>query len=119
MMEKHTGNDYFVMPASLHVVIWFDIFFSLGNKPFAKLEDVITFHMKNAIPIGAEQALLKRPIKHKKTLYKTDDLEVLNELGEGNFGKVYKVRIKSENRFCAMKTMLGQAPREVREMFMR
>jgi len=63
-------------------------------------------------------AILKQPIKHRRALFKADDIEVLTQLGEGNFGKVYKVLIKRENRFCAMKTMTSRVNHEVREMFL-
>jgi len=92
---------------------------SLGDKPFVRLEHVIAFHWRHQIPIGQEMALLKRPIKHKKTLFKAENIDIMQQLGEGNFGKVFKVLIKSENRYCAMKTTNAQVNREAREMFKR
>jgi len=79
----------------------------------------VAFHYRNQIHLGQEKALLKRPVRHNKAVYKSQNIETMGQLGEGNFGKVYKVLIKSENRLCAMKTTNAQINRESREMFMR
>lgn len=48
---------------------------------------------------------LRTPIRAPKTKYRESDLKVLEKLGAGAFGEVYKVLIKSENVYCAMKTL--------------
>uniref|UniRef100_A0A915ISL9 Protein kinase domain-containing protein n=1 Tax=Romanomermis culicivorax TaxID=13658 RepID=A0A915ISL9_ROMCU len=92
---------------------------NLGEKEFERFDDLIYHHYTNRVPIGRDNVVLLTPISHSKTLFKSDDIEILSELGEGNFGKVYKVRIKSQNIQCAMKTMHENVPREMKEMFVK
>uniref|UniRef100_A0A915HNU5 Protein kinase domain-containing protein n=1 Tax=Romanomermis culicivorax TaxID=13658 RepID=A0A915HNU5_ROMCU len=91
----------------------------LGDREFDRFDDLIFHHYSNKVPIGKDNVILLSPIRYNKTLYKSDDVEIISELGEGNFGKVYKVLIKSENRQCAMKTMLENVPKEMKEMFIK
>uniref|UniRef100_A0A915L6B3 receptor protein-tyrosine kinase n=1 Tax=Romanomermis culicivorax TaxID=13658 RepID=A0A915L6B3_ROMCU len=62
---------------------------------------------------------LQRPIRAPKTRYKESDLEIISQLGAGNFGEVFKVRIKSENIIAAMKTLKDSVSQADRDGFQK
>lgn len=99
---------------------WFHL--SFGSKGFPTLIELINYHYLKKIPLSGGDtihAMLKRPKLHAKTTFDKSDIEIRAKIGQGNFGEVFKVRIKSLKRDAAMKTLRATVSKEVRESFMK
>uniref|UniRef100_A0A915K6G1 Protein kinase domain-containing protein n=1 Tax=Romanomermis culicivorax TaxID=13658 RepID=A0A915K6G1_ROMCU len=62
-----------------------------GDKEFENIDVLIRYHYLEKVPMGDEcGTCLQRPIRAPKTRYKESDLEIISQLGAGNFGEVFK-----------------------------
>ena len=64
-------------------------------------------------------AILKSPILREKWELNNDDVELLEKIGRGNFGDVYKAKLKTDNIPVAVKTCKTTLPEEQKKKFLQ
>ena len=64
-------------------------------------------------------AILRNPVTREKWELNNDDVELIEKIGRGNFGDVYKARLKQNNLSVAVKTCKVTLPDEQKKKFLQ
>jgi len=64
-------------------------------------------------------AILKSPVTREKWELNNDDVDLVEKIGRGNFGDVYKARLKQNNVSVAVKTCKVTLPDEQKKKFLQ
>ncbi|XP_047026169.1 tyrosine-protein kinase Fer isoform X2 [Helicoverpa zea] len=87
---------------------------------FPSVAELIAWQRTSGVPVTARSgALLRRAVPRENWELNNDDVQLLDKIGRGNFGDVYKARLKSTNQEVAVKTCRVALPDEQKRTFLQ
>ncbi|VDO78556.1 unnamed protein product [Soboliphyme baturini] len=73
--------------------------YALEGSEFSTIDELVKHYYKHRIPLTANsKALLLRPLSHASWILHEDQVTLLEKLGEGNFGEVWKGVLRTDER---------------------
>lgn len=87
---------------------------------FPSIQELILHQLKSGLPVTSRSgAILKTPILRERWELNNDDVILLEKIGRGNFGDVYKAQLKSCKTEVAVKTCKVTLPDEQKKKFLQ
>ncbi|XP_051156812.1 tyrosine-protein kinase Fer isoform X1 [Leptopilina boulardi] len=87
---------------------------------FPSIPELIVHQLKSGLPVTSRSgAILKTPILRERWELNNDDVILLEKIGRGNFGDVYKAQLKSCKTEVAVKTCKVTLPDEQKKKFLQ
>ncbi|XP_043474605.1 tyrosine-protein kinase Fer [Leptopilina heterotoma] len=87
---------------------------------FPSIQELIMHQLKSGLPVTSRSgAILKTPILRERWELNNDDVILLEKIGRGNFGDVYKAQLKSCKTEVAVKTCKVTLPDEQKKKFLQ
>lgn len=87
---------------------------------FPSVAELIAWQRTSGVPVTARSgALLRRAVPRENWELNNDDVQLLDKIGRGNFGDVYKARLKSSGAEVAVKTCRVALPEEQKRTFLQ
>ncbi|XP_026725996.1 tyrosine-protein kinase Fer isoform X2 [Trichoplusia ni] len=87
---------------------------------FPSVAELIAWQRTSGVPVTARSgALLRRAVPRENWELNNDDVQLLDKIGRGNFGDVYKARLKSTSQEVAVKTCRVALPEEQKRTFLQ
>ncbi|KOB67757.1 Tyrosine-protein kinase Fps85D, partial [Operophtera brumata] len=87
---------------------------------FPSVAELIAWQRTSGVPVTARSgALLRRAVPRENWELNNDDVQLLDKIGRGNFGDVYKARLKTTNQEVAVKTCRVALPEEQKRTFLQ
>ncbi|XP_018327553.1 tyrosine-protein kinase Fer isoform X4 [Agrilus planipennis] len=94
--------------------------FRFEGPAFPSIRELILYQYKSGLPVTSRSgAVLHRPIPRERWELNNDDVLLLDKIGRGNFGDVYKAQLKSTNQEVAVKTCRVTLPEEHKKKFLQ
>ncbi|XP_034126553.1 tyrosine-protein kinase Fer isoform X2 [Drosophila guanche] len=94
--------------------------FRFEGPPFASIQELIMHQYHIELPVTVKSgAILRRPICRERWELSNDDVVLLERIGRGNFGDVYKAKLKSTKLDVAVKTCRMTLPDEQKRKFLQ
>ena len=98
--------------------------FRFEGPPFATVQELIIHQFESGLPVTSRSgAILKIPVVREKWELNNDDVELVDKIGRGNFGDVYRANLhlkKGGKRIAAVaaKTCKVTLPEEQKKKFL-
>lgn len=87
---------------------------------FPSVAELIAWQRASGVPVTARSgALLRRAVPRENWELNNDDVQLLDKIGRGNFGDVYKARLKTTGQEVAVKTCRVALPEEQKRTFLQ
>ncbi|XP_060801960.1 tyrosine-protein kinase Fer isoform X3 [Amyelois transitella] len=87
---------------------------------FPSVAELIAWQRTSEVPVTARSgALLRRAVPRENWELNNDDVQLLDKIGRGNFGDVYKARLKTTGQEVAVKTCRMALPEEQKRTFLQ
>ncbi|CAH0559325.1 unnamed protein product [Brassicogethes aeneus] len=87
---------------------------------FPSIRELILYQFNSSLPVtGRSGAILYKPIPKERWELNNDDVNLLDKLGRGNFGDVYRAQLKNSNEIVAVKTCRVTLPEEHKKKFLQ
>ncbi|KAM3966985.1 tyrosine-protein kinase Fer isoform 3-T3 [Aphomia sociella] len=87
---------------------------------FPSVAELIAWQRTSGVPVTARSgALLRRAVPRENWELNNDDVQLLDKIGRGNFGDVYKARLKTTSQEVAVKTCRVALPEEQKRTFLQ
>ncbi|KAG6441774.1 tyrosine-protein kinase Fer isoform X2 [Manduca sexta] len=87
---------------------------------FPSVAELIAWQRASGVPVTARSgALLRRAVPRENWELNNDDVQLLDKIGRGNFGDVYKARLKTTSQEVAVKTCRVALPEEQKRTFLQ
>ncbi|XP_022919604.1 tyrosine-protein kinase Fer isoform X2 [Onthophagus taurus] len=87
---------------------------------FPSIRELILYQYSSGLPVTSRSgAILHKPIPRERWELNNDDVMLLDKIGRGNFGDVYKAQLKSTNQEVAVKTCRVTLPDEHKKKFLQ
>ncbi|GLV31114.1 FER tyrosine kinase [Carabus blaptoides fortunei] len=87
---------------------------------FPSIQELIRHQHDCGLPVTSRSgAILRKPIPRERWELNNDDVILLEKIGRGNFGEVYKAQLKSNGQEVAVKTCKVQIPDEHKKKFLQ
>ncbi|CAH2981717.1 unnamed protein product [Chilo suppressalis] len=87
---------------------------------FPSVAELIAWQRTSGVPVTARSgALLRRAVPRENWELNNDDVLLLDKIGRGNFGDVYKARLKTTGQEVAVKTCRVALPEEQKRTFLQ
>ena len=87
---------------------------------FPSIRDLISHQWMSGLPVTSRsRAILKTPILRERWELNNDDVNLLDKIGRGNFGDVYKAQLKTCKTDVAVKTCKVTLPDEHKRKFLQ
>ncbi|XP_032577220.1 tyrosine-protein kinase Fer isoform X2 [Drosophila sechellia] len=94
--------------------------FRFEGPPFASIQELIMHQYHSELPVTVKSgAILRRPVCRERWELSNDDVVLLERIGRGNFGDVYKAKLKSTKLDVAVKTCRMALPDEQKRKFLQ
>ncbi|XP_050431767.1 tyrosine-protein kinase Fer isoform X2 [Adelges cooleyi] len=94
--------------------------FRFEGPSFPTIQELITYQYQSALPVTSRSgAILRQPIPRERWELNNDDVMLLEKIGRGNFGDVYKARLRSTSKEVAVKTCRVTVPDEHKKKFLQ
>ncbi|XP_023309514.2 tyrosine-protein kinase Fer isoform X3 [Lucilia cuprina] len=108
------GHKHFIVQTTV------DGHFRFEGPPFPSIQELILHQYQSELPVTVKSgAILRRPICREIWELSNDDVVLLEKIGRGNFGDVYKAKLKSTNLDVAVKTCRMTLPDEQKRKFLQ
>ncbi|XP_015590030.1 tyrosine-protein kinase Fer isoform X2 [Cephus cinctus] len=87
---------------------------------FPSIQELIMHQWQSGLPVTSRSgAILKSPILRERWELNNDDVILLDKIGRGNFGDVYKAQLKTGKTEVAVKTCKVTLPDEQKKKFLQ
>lgn len=94
--------------------------FRFEGPSFCSIQELIMFQYQSGQPVTSRSgAILKTPIPRERWELNNDDVILLEKIGRGNFGDVYKAKLRSSQVDVAVKTCRVTVPEEQKRKFLQ
>ncbi|XP_017297789.1 tyrosine-protein kinase Fer-like [Diaphorina citri] len=94
--------------------------FRFEGPAFCSIQELIMFQYQSGQPVTSRSgAILKTPIPRERWELNNDDVILLEKIGRGNFGDVYKAKLRSSQVDVAVKTCRVTVPEEQKRKFLQ
>ncbi|XP_044761728.1 tyrosine-protein kinase Fer isoform X1 [Coccinella septempunctata] len=94
--------------------------FRFEGPAFPSIRELILYQFTSGLPVtGRSGALLMKPIPRERWELNNDDVILLDKIGRGNFGDVYRAQLKNSNEIYAVKTCRGTLPEDHKKKFLQ
>lgn len=94
--------------------------FRFEGPAFSTIQELIWHQHQSGNPVTSRSgAILRNPVTREKWELNNDDVELIEKIGRGNFGDVYKARLKQNNLSVAVKTCKVTLPDEQKKKFLQ
>ena len=94
--------------------------FRFEGPAFNTIQELIWHQHQSGNPVTSRSgAILRNPVTREKWELNNDDVELVEKIGRGNFGDVYKARLKQNNLSVAVKTCKVTLPDEQKKKFLQ
>ncbi|KAH8358605.1 hypothetical protein KR093_001230 [Drosophila rubida] len=94
--------------------------FRFEGPPFPSIQELIMHQYHSELPVTVKSgAVLRRPVCRECWELSNDDVVLLEKIGRGNFGDVYKAKLKSTKLDVAVKTCRMTLPDEQKRKFLQ
>lgn len=108
------GHKHFI------VQITADGHYRFEGPAFPSIQELIMHQQQSEVPVtGRSGAVLKKPVLRERWELSNDDVILQDKIGRGNFGDVYKARLKSSKKQVAVKTCRMTLPEEQKRKFLQ
>ncbi|XP_037947180.1 tyrosine-protein kinase Fer isoform X6 [Teleopsis dalmanni] len=108
------GHKHFIVQTTV------DGHFRFEGPPFPSIQELIMHQYQSELPVTVKSgAILRRPICRERWELSNDDVILLEKIGRGNFGDVYKAKLKSSKLDVAVKTCRMTLPDEQKRKFLQ
>lgn len=108
------GHKHFIVQTTA------DGHFRFEGPPFPSIQELIMHQYQSELPVTVKSgAILRRPICRERWELSNDDVILLEKIGRGNFGDVYKAKLKSSSLDVAVKTCRMTLPDEQKRKFLQ
>uniref|UniRef100_A0A1A9ZYX9 Tyrosine-protein kinase n=1 Tax=Glossina pallidipes TaxID=7398 RepID=A0A1A9ZYX9_GLOPL len=108
------GHKHFIVQTTA------DGHFRFEGPPFPSIQELIMHQYQSELPVTVKSgAILRRPICRERWELSNDDVVLLEKIGRGNFGDVYKAKLKSSSLDVAVKTCRMTLPDEQKRKFLQ
>ncbi|XP_023702182.2 tyrosine-protein kinase Fer isoform X2 [Cryptotermes secundus] len=94
--------------------------FRFEGPAFPTVQELILHQYQSSLPVtGRSGAVLRKPILRERWELNNDDVVLLDKIGRGNFGDVYKAHLKTSKKEVAVKTCRMTLPDEHKKKFLQ
>ena len=94
--------------------------FRFEGPAFNTIQELIQHQFQSGTSVTSRSgAVLRSPVTREKWELNNDDVELVEKIGRGNFGDVYKARLKLNNLSVAVKTCKVTLPDEQKKKFLQ
>ncbi|XP_046737131.1 tyrosine-protein kinase Fer isoform X4 [Diprion similis] len=94
--------------------------FRFEGPSFPSIQELIIHQWQSGLPVTSRSgAILRTPILRERWELNNDDVVLLDKIGRGNFGDVYKAQLKSSKIDVAVKTCKVTLPDEQKKKFLQ
>ncbi|XP_021919830.1 tyrosine-protein kinase Fer isoform X3 [Zootermopsis nevadensis] len=94
--------------------------FRFEGPAFPTIQELILHQYQSGLPVtGRSGAVLRKPILRERWELNNDDVVLLDKIGRGNFGDVYKAHLKTGKKEVAVKTCRMTLPDEHKKKFLQ
>lgn len=94
--------------------------FRFEGPAFPSIQELIMHQHQSELPVtGRSGAVLRKPVLRERWELSNDDVVLLDKIGRGNFGDVYKARLKQSKKDVAVKTCRMTLPDEQKRKFLQ
>ena len=94
--------------------------FRFEGPTFPTIQELIWHQHQSSNPVTSRSgAVLRSPVTREKWEMNNEDVELVEKIGRGNFGDVYKARLKQNNLSVAVKTCKVTLPDEQKKKFLQ
>lgn len=94
--------------------------FRFEGPAFNTIQELIQHQFLSGTSVTSRSgAVLRSPVTREKWELNNDDVELVEKIGRGNFGDVYKARLKLNNLSVAVKTCKVTLPDEQKKKFLQ
>lgn len=110
-----TGHKHFIVQTTA------EGFYRFEGPAFPSIQELILHQYQSELPVTSRSgAVLKKPILRERWELSNDDVMLLDKIGRGNFGDVYKAKLKSSpKKEVAVKTCRMTLPDEQKRKFLQ
>ncbi|XP_055381518.1 tyrosine-protein kinase Fer isoform X2 [Condylostylus longicornis] len=108
------GHKHFIVQTTVEGHYRFE------GPPFPSIQELIMHQYQSELPVTVKSgAILRRPVLRERWELSNDDVILLEKIGRGNFGDVYKAKLKSTKLDVAVKTCRMTLPDEQKRKFLQ
>lgn len=94
--------------------------FRFEGPAFATIQELIMYQYQSGLPVTSRSgAILRQPIPRERWELNNDDVILLDKIGRGNFGDVYKGRLRLTDQEVAVKTCRVTVAEEHKRKFLQ
>merc|ERR1719495_1843651 len=94
--------------------------FRFEGPAFTTIQELIVHRYQSGNPATSRSgAVLKSPVLREKWELNNDDVDLVEKIGRGNFGDVYKAKLKPSGLLIAVKTCKVTLPDEQKKKFLQ
>ena len=94
--------------------------FRFEGPAFNTIQELIWHQHQSGNPVTSRSgAILRNPVTREKWELNNDDVELVEKIGRGNFGDVYKAKLRQNNLSVAVKTCKVTLPDEQKKKFLQ
>ncbi|VEN38029.1 unnamed protein product [Callosobruchus maculatus] len=87
---------------------------------FPSIRELILYQYNSGLPVTSRSgAILYKPIPRERWELNNDDVVLLDKIGRGNFGDVYRAQLRNSNEIVAVKTCRVTLPEEHKKKFLQ
>uniref|UniRef100_T1J3P8 Tyrosine-protein kinase n=1 Tax=Strigamia maritima TaxID=126957 RepID=T1J3P8_STRMM len=108
------GHKHFIVQVTV------DTKYRFEGPSFPTIQELVSYQHRSKMPVTNKSgAILRQPIFRERWELNNDDVELVTKIGKGNFGDVYKARLKSNGQEIACKTCHLTLPDEQKKKFLQ
>ncbi|XP_059478852.1 tyrosine-protein kinase Fer isoform X2 [Neocloeon triangulifer] len=109
-----SSHKHFIVQNSADGMVRFE------GPAFNSVPELVVYQLQSSLPVTARsQVILKNPVPKETWELNNDDVMLLEKIGRGNFGDVYKAKLRKSGQDVAVKTCRVTLPDEHRRKFLQ